>query len=125
MLLQLTAAIQNGVSGLSAITRAGDPQSTGPELVLTLPLPRTGRHVLESHSKQSCHVFLRVQVSQIKSLFSSFSTYCCHVFLGITKSALLQEDLLRSERKNADLSEWKGVHGSVQVNDIQSKGVRD
>ena len=66
--------------------------------------------------KQSCRVFPRVQVSQIKGVISflSFLYLLFHVFLGIAMSTLLHEGLLRSE-KNAGLSEWRGTHGSVQL----------
>ena len=64
MLLQLTVASQNGVSGHSVRTRAGDPQSTGQERVLTPPLLLTGNFVLETHFKRSWSVLGRVQVSR-------------------------------------------------------------
>ncbi|KAJ7381189.1 hypothetical protein OS493_004789 [Desmophyllum pertusum] len=57
----LTAVSQNGVSGLSVTTRAGDPQSTGAGLVLTLPQPRTGNNVLETHFKPSWNALGRAQ----------------------------------------------------------------
>ena len=61
---QLTVASQNGVSGHFVRTRAGDPQSTGQEHVLTPPLFLTGSLVLEIQFKRSLSVLDRVQVSR-------------------------------------------------------------
>ena len=57
-------ATLNGASGHCAITRAGDPLSTGAELVLTLPPPLTVRHALETHSKRNLNVPLLAEVSE-------------------------------------------------------------
>ena len=62
MSLQSMEATQIGVNGRSVKTRVGDPSSTGPEHVLTLPLLMTGSRALEMHSKPSWNVPYHAQV---------------------------------------------------------------
>lgn len=82
-------ATQNGVSGHSVKTRAGDPQLTEPGTAATLsPLPM-GSHVLEIHSKRSWNVPYHAQVSK-KCFVNFYSVEHLKLFLLASNDSDIQ-----------------------------------